>query len=174
MRTLPTLLLAFAVAIVQTSLGLSFRQTGFMPDLMSMFVAYVLLQESGVRSIGLSWAIGLIRDCFSAQPFGLFAGLYAVAGYFIGGTKLPVYQKHIASRLLAVAVIVALTTGAEAVLCTLAVHGANHEAVVSLSGRVVLCTLVLTPPVFALLDRIVKWLGATRLSASAPGSNSTS
>ena len=174
MRTVPTIFMAILIAIAQTSSFLFLRPLQITPDFLAIFAAYVLLHEEGARSVLLIWAIGLIRDGFSAQRPGLYAVTYALTAFFVGDSRLTAYSKHFVPRMLVSALFVVVSMGAESCLRGLSFLDAGAADRTWIIGQATLWTMIATPLAFPACSWIGKWIGIMNPVARASRGGGTS
>jgi rod shape-determining protein MreD len=159
-RWFPFVLLAVLAVLLQTTvlrvLG------GARPDLMVGVLVPACLGVRRADGFGAGCVVGLLRDLFSVEPFGLSTGVFAVLGYGLARLRPSVYAEH------------PITHALFGLLCSALVSGASGAALLAQGGllrpgpavakaaAIAAATAVLTGLVGALIWRRPKWLGLRR------------
>jgi len=161
-RWIRFVLVAVAAVLAQTTLVRVLSIRGARPDLIVAMLATFALGATPAEGFVAGAVLGLGRDLFSAEPFGLSTGLFAVLGYAVASRRSRVYAEHVLTRM-SVALVCAVASSAASV-GVLAAQGsapsvgmAAERVGISAAGTAVLAGLV-----GALVWRRPRWFGLRR------------
>ena len=150
MRWILFLLLAGLAVLVQTTLMRLVAIGGARPDLVLAVLVPFCLGSRREAGFAAGCVAGLARDLFTAEPFALGVGVFAVLGYVLARLRPGVYAGQ------------PLTHGALGALCSLVSSGASVLALVAQGGRLSAWSVVRQAGVVALgtgvLSAVVGWL----------------
>lgn len=94
MRWLPFFILAYITLGLQLGVGefVSFR--GAAPNLVLILVVFIAGNAPRDAALMSSFLLGLFQDMIGAQPLGLHALAYGVAGLLVAGSRQVTYGDH--------------------------------------------------------------------------------
>ncbi len=157
MRWFPLVVLAVVAVLVQTTvlrvLG------GWRPHLLVAVLVPVCLGSRRGDGFAAGCVLGLVRDLFSAEPFGLSTGVFALLGYGLAWLRPSVYAEHPITH--AVCALVCSAVSSAASVAVLAAQGGSVRAGAALGQAAALAaaTALVSAIVGWLLWRRPKWFG---------------
>ena len=160
MRWFPFVLVAVLAVLVQTTvlrvLG------GWRPQLMVAVLVPMCLGVRRGQGFAAGCVLGLLRDLFSAEPFGLSAGLFAVLGYGLARLRHSVYAEHPVTHAVLALMCSALSSGASVAALLMQGGALRPGAALGMAGATALATAVASSLVGALVWRRPRWFGLRR------------
>ena len=160
MRWFPFVVLAVLAVLLQTTL---LRVAGgSRPDLMIAMLAPFCLGARRADGFAAGCILGLLRDLFSAEPFGLSMGLFALMGYGLAWLRPSVYAEHPVTHAIFGLLCSALASGAS--LAVVALEGGTLRAGATAwrVAGIALGTALLSAVVGAVAWRWPRWFGLRR------------
>ncbi len=160
MRWFPFLLLAVLAALLQTTvlrvLG------GWRPHLLIALLVPVCLGAGREAGFAAGCILGLLRDLFSVEPFGLSIGLFALAGYGLARLRSGVYAEHPVTHALFGLLCSAVSSGASVAVLLLQGGVVPLGSAVARAAVTAVATAATAGAVGALLWRRPRWFGLKR------------
>lgn len=153
-------MLAVLAVLLQTTL---LRVVGgSRPDLLiAVLVPFCLGARRG-DGFAAGCVVGLLRDLFSAEPFGLSTGLFALVGYGLARLRPSVYAEHPVTHAVFGLLCSALASGASLAVIGLEGGALRAGATAWRVAGIALGTAVVSAAVGALVWRRPRWLGLRR------------
>lgn len=160
-RVLPVAALA---VLAQTTLMRLLVLGDARPDLIAAMLATFALGATPAEGFGIGCFLGLGRDVWSDEPFGLSTGLFAVLGWVVASRRPSAYAERFLSRALFGFLCSAAASGAS--LLALLAHGRPPAPalVVRVTLLTALATAVLAAAAGALVWRWARGFGLRRRS----------
>ncbi|MFW6108399.1 MAG: rod shape-determining protein MreD [bacterium] len=160
MRWIPFLLLAVAAVLVQSTVG---RVAGaWRPQVLVAVLVPVCLGARRGDGFAAGCVLGLARDLFSAEPFGLSAGLFALLGYGLARLRPNVYAEHPLTHALFALGCSAVSSAASVAALLLQGGVVRTGSALGRAGATAVATALLSGLVGWLLWRRPKWWGLRR------------
>ena len=156
------LVLIFILLLMQTTLVRWMDVAGARPDLLLILVLFVSLNARPDDSFLTSVLVGLCKDVYSAQRFGLYTLLFAAVGVAVNLVRKDLFKEHFFTQML-VAVACAGACNVVVSLVHMLTYGlwnGWHFLALSVAGAAY--TAVVTPIGFAVLARLRRYMGPRR------------
>lgn len=93
MRWVRIFIVAVLVVLMETTVLRLVELQGVRPDLAFIFVFFLALNSDPDEGFPAFWAVGFIKDFFSAGPPGAYALLYSICGYGVGGLTQRLFKE---------------------------------------------------------------------------------
>lgn len=161
MRWMLFALAAVLVVCVQAGILAPLSPGGTLVTLPLIFAVYVGLYSVKARGLVACWLLGLLRDCFSPAPMGLFAALYLAVGAFafVVGKRF-----YVNALLVQAGVLFAATLLVSAARLAVLDPASGGRVLAAMGGRMLLAgalTALVGVPVMALLRKARFGVGIT-------------
>ena len=96
------LLVVIALVLIQTTFVRWIEIAGVKPDLMLILVVYVSLHARPEDSFANSLLVGLWKDIYSTERFGLYMLLYAACGVVVNHVRKDLFKEHFVTQMMVV------------------------------------------------------------------------
>ena len=160
MRWFPFVLLAVLAVLLQTTvlrvLG------GARPDLMVGVLVPACLGVRRADGFAAGCVVGLLRDLFSVEPFGLSTGVLAVLGYGLARLRPSVYAEHPVTHAIFGLLCSALASGVSLAVIGLEGGALRAGATAWRVAGIALGTAVAAAVIGAVVWRRPRWFGLRR------------
>jgi len=94
MRWFRIIVVAFLVALVESTLLKGVGVEGVRPDLAFIYVFFLALNSAPDQGFIAFWIVGLMKDMFSAGPLGAYALIYAACGYEVSALTRKLFREN--------------------------------------------------------------------------------
>lgn len=163
MTTLIFLLIAVAIAVLETTLLSGFLIFGGRPDLLLIITTYYAHRYGVHRGQIGGFIVGLIEDSLSASPFGFFALVRMAHSGLIGFTKGNVSGDAVITPVVLTGIAGIIRTIMIAILTGLFSIEGLFSRIFHVTTLIEFgLTLVAAPLVFFLLDTLSRSIGSSR------------
>ena len=167
MRWFPFVVVAALAVLVQTTLMRLAVAGDAFPDLLVALLATFCLGVAPAEGFAAGVVLGLGRDLFTIEPFGLSTGLFAVLGWLVSRQRPAGLADHFLTRA-AYAFLCSVASSVASVLVLVAEHAPPAlPLIVRRTGLTALSTAALAALVGALVWHRTRWFGLRRRSEFA-------
>jgi rod shape-determining protein MreD len=159
MRWFRIILVAFALALVESTVLGGLRVEGVRPDLAFIYVFFLALNTAPDQGFIAFWIVGLMKDMFSGGPLGAYALIYAACGYQVSGLTQKLFKE---TPLIQISVALPAAAGVNAVYLAGMIFAYPDLPLSSVVKRAFICviyTTALTPPLLFFMSKMKALLG---------------